>query len=254
VLLTGAASAILDFLFKSNARASFGTGADLLRFFSLFYGSVQVASFAAQTWSPRALRRLGIDGSVTSQPAGAGLLGILAMVLPTWPLLVVLRGADSVLHNSLFRNGYELLFVPMDPDTRRRTKTILDVTCDRVGEAAGSALVQMVVMAGILAVRPTLLTIAVTIAVAAFWIGRRLGPLYLALVEHELVKHQAAPQLSLVSEAGWTLLQLPDSLLSAAPARETEPRSAITPPPRVDPVMALLTELRSEPGARRGGA
>ena len=244
VVLTGAASAIVDFLFKSNARASFGTGADLLRFFSLFYGSVQVLSFIAQTRSTSALRRLGIDGSIASQPAGVGLLGTVALLVPAWPLLVVLRGADSVLHGSLFRSGYELLFVPMDPDIRSRAKTTLDVVCDRVGEAAGSAMVQLAVMAGVVAVRPTLLTMTVTIAIVAFWVGRRFGPLYLGLVEHELVRYQPAPQLSLVSEAGWTLVQLPGhpSGATAAPIPAEAPAAA---PPPPDPVMATLADLRS---------
>ena len=57
VLLTSASSVIIEFLFKSNARASFGTGPDLLRFFALFYGSVQVLSFIAQTQSGRVLQR-----------------------------------------------------------------------------------------------------------------------------------------------------------------------------------------------------
>lgn len=249
VLLTGAASAILDFVFKSSALASFGTGADLLRFFSLFYGTVQVVTFIAQTRSSAALRRLGIQGSLASQPAGVGALGALALFAPVWPLLVVLRGADSVLRNSLARSGYELLFVPMDAATRRRAKTTLDVVCDRVGEAAGSALVQMAVMVGVASIRPTLLTIAVTLAIVAFLVGRKLGPLYLGVVEHELVNHQEAPQLSVVTEAGWTLVQLPDQpSLSAVRSRPALPTSAPRPP--LDTVMTMLAELRSGEVAR----
>jgi len=99
-----------------------------------------------------------------------GAVGFLALLVPVWPVVVGLRGIDSVLHNSFFRNGYELLFVPMDSSTRRRTKTLLDVVCDRLGEAAGSALVQGLVIAGVLTLRPTLLTLTVIIAVAAFWV------------------------------------------------------------------------------------
>ena len=252
VLLTSAASAILDFLFKSNARAFLGTGADLLRFFSFFYGSVQVLSFIAQTRSTSALQRLGIEGSVATQPAGVGALGVLALLVPVWPLLVLSRAADAVLHNSLFRGGYELLFVPMDPDIRRRAKTILDVVCDRLGEAAGSALVQLVVMAGVMSVRPTLLTITVMISSIAFFVGRRFGPLYLGLVEHELVKYQGTPQFSLVSEAGWTLVQPREHALVASTGPPI-PQPAAPPaasPPRLDPAMATLADLRSHGAAQ----
>jgi hypothetical protein len=243
VLLTSAASSILDFLFKAHARASFGTGADLMRFFALFYGSVQLVSFIAQTRSTSALRRLGIDGAIASQPAGVGAFGTLALLVPVWPLLVILRAVDAALHNSLFRSGYELLFVPMDPDIRRRVKATLDVVCDRIGEAAGSVLVQITVMAGVVSVRPTLLIITVTIAVVAFCVGRRFGPLYVRVVEHELVKYQAPPQLSLVSEAGWTLVQLPDQPPLSAVA--STPALLSAPPLSLDRVMTMLADLRS---------
>jgi len=252
VVLTGAASAIVDFLFKSSARASFGTGPDLLRFFSMFYGSIQVLSFVAQTYSSSALRRLGIDGSVNSLPAGVGAVGFVALLVPVWPLVVVLRGIDSVLHNSFFRSGYELLFVPMDSSTRRRTKTLLDVVCDRLGEAAGSALVQGLVIAGVLTLRPTVLTLTVIIAVAAFWVGRRLAPLYLRLVEHELVKYQDAPQFSLVSEAGWTVLQLPRA--PASPQAASAHRFPNAVPPALDPLIATLSDLRSRDAAHVAAA
>ena len=52
-------------------------------------------------------------------------------------MLTALRGMDAIVRNSLFRGGYELLFMPMDARTRNRVKAVLDVICDRVGEAAG---------------------------------------------------------------------------------------------------------------------
>ena len=245
VILTSAVSAVLDFILKSNASASFGTGPQLLRFFSLFYGTVQVLTFIAQTRANSTLRRIGIDGVLTSLPVGVGAAAALALVVPSWSLIVLLRTVESVLHNSLFRSGYELLFVPMDPATRRRAKTTLDVVCDRLGEAAGSALVQIVVMAGVLSRGPTLLAATLVMAAGAFWVGRRFGPLYLKLVEHEVVRYHDAPQVSLVSEAGWTLLQMPEArtwLQSSGDKLETP--AAITPLPSDSP-MALLADLRS---------
>lgn len=97
---------------------------------------------------------------------------------------------------------------------------------------------QLVVVAGVVSVRPTLLTITVAISLVAFWLGRRFAPLYLRLVEHELVKHQDTPQFSLVSEAGWTLVPAPVHPPStpALPAIQV----ASSPVPLRDPVMATL--------------
>src|SRR6185503_18292823 len=116
---------------------------------------------------------------------------------------------ESVLRGSLFRSAYELLFVPMDPNERRRVKTFLDVTCDRAGESAGAGLVQLLLVAPLASVTASLLTLVLIIEAAAFWLGRRLDPLYLGVVEAQLVRHRDARPVSFVSEAGWSILQLP---------------------------------------------
>src|SRR5262249_883363 len=161
VMLTSAAAAILDFLFKSNVRAAFGAGPVLLRFFALYYGTIQVFTFVAQIASGRAVRRLGVSGTVNALPAGVGLASIAALIAAVWPVLTALRGSEGVLRNSLFRGGYELLFVPMDAATRGRVKAVLDVLCDRAGEAAGSALVQLLLLAGVASLTNNLLQAAI---------------------------------------------------------------------------------------------
>ena len=148
VVLTSASSAIIDFVLKSSAQASFGAGPDLLRFFALFYGAVQVLSFLAQTRSGQAIKRFGIGGTINALPGGITVASIFVLIFQGWIAIAALRALESVLRGSLFRSGYELLFVPMDSGTRRRAKGILDVICDRAGEAAGSGIVQLLLFVG----------------------------------------------------------------------------------------------------------
>ena len=197
VLLTSASSAIIEFLFKSNARVSFGTGPDLLRFFALFYGSIQVLSFIAQTQSGRVLQRLGVSGTLNVLPAGVGAACTITLLVQGWPAITALRGFDAVVRNSLFRSGYELLFVPMDARTRNRAQAVLDVICDRVGEAVGSGLVQFMLLAG-LASPTNSLAASFFLPAPASAIGQHFGRLYLDAVERELVKYYDRPQVSLI--------------------------------------------------------
>jgi len=74
--------------------------------------------------------------------------------------------------------------------------------------------------------------------------------LYVSLVEHELVKHQAPPPLSLVSEAGWTLVQLPNQPSPSAMASKPPFPPTLAPPPPLDTVMTVLADLRSGEVAR----
>jgi hypothetical protein len=245
IVLTSASSAILDFLLKSNATASFATGPSLLRFFALFYGIVQVLSFLAQTTSGHAMQRMGLAGAITTLPGGVGVAGLVALIFQGWPIITVLRAVEAVLHNSLFRSGYELLFVPMDARTRQRAKTMLDVVCDRAGEAVGAGIVQFILLVTVASISSSLLTIVVILAFISFWVGQRFGPLYLGLVEQQLLKYRDAPAVSLVSEAGWTLLQLPSgtSLTRVPPA--AAPNVSSAPTPQLDAPLQTLADLRS---------
>ena len=246
VVMASASSAILDFLLKSSARASFGAGPDLLRFFALFYGAVQVLSFFAQTRSGQAVKRLGIGGTISALPGGITAASIIALIFPGWIAITALRAFESVLRTSLFRSGYELLFVPMASGTRHRAKGILDVICDRVGEAAGSGIVQLLLFAGVASTTSSLLTVSFILAGASLWLGQRFGPLYLNLIERELAKYRESPQVSLVSEAGWTLVgragEFPDQLL---PERHLPSLRLTTSRHASIPSVQALADLRS---------
>src|SRR5262245_57790931 len=250
VLLTSASSAIIDFVWKSLASASFGSEADLLRFFALFYGGVQVLSFAAQTQSGRVLRGLGVSGTLNVLPAWVGGASGVALIVQGWPVITVVRGIDAIVRNSLFRSGYELLFVPMDARTRNRAKAILDVICDRIGEAAGSGIVQFVLLLGVTSISGMLLAAALVLSALAWRMGQQFGGLYLDVVERELVKYSDRPHVSLVSEAGWTLLQMPSSSVTPEAPGDTEPAAPPAAAPQLDPDVQVLADLRSRDRAR----
>ena len=254
VVVTSASSAIIDFLWKSNARASFGGGPELLRFFALFYGSIQVLSFIAQTQSGRVLQALGVSGTLNILPAGMGAASTIALILQSWPAVTGLRGLDAIVRNSLFRSGYELLFVPMDARTRNRAKAVLDVICDRIGEAAGSGVVQLVLIAGLASTTSILLGAAIVLAAAGWRMGQQFGRLYLDVVERELVKHYDRPQVSLISEAGWTMLQVPGPLAAEAQASAGPPSTPALPTTHADPQLETLADLRSKDVARISAA
>jgi len=249
VILTSASTAIVDFLLKANARASFGPGPDLLRFFALFYGGIQLLSFLGLTQSAIVLRRLNVSGAINVLPGGIIAGGAMALVAPGWLALAALRGMDAIVRSSLFRGAYELLFVPMDARTRNRVKATLDVICDRVGEAAGSGIVQAALLLGLAANSSLLLAAAMALAVIAFQTGRRFGPLYLDLIGRELVKHGGSPRVSLVSEAGWTELRVPTTAAMRS-AAAIEPATARQCPPVLDAQVQMLAELRSRDAAR----
>ena len=151
VVVSSAGAAIVDYLLKSNAQLVYRPG-ELLRFFAVLNTVVQIAAFLAQAGVAYIIRRFGLGRTISSLPAGLGISGVAAFFFPGFPTFVAMRGVESVLRASMFRSGYELLFVPMDPAEKRRTKTFLDVTCDRAGDALGAGVVQVLLLAGTAAI------------------------------------------------------------------------------------------------------
>jgi hypothetical protein len=170
------------------------------------------------------------------------------LVFPFWPVVTLLAGVASVLRNSLFRNGYELLFVPLDARTRSRAKTTLDVLCDRAGEAVGSGIVQMVLIASLASASSSLLAATLVLAAATVWVGQRFSALYIDVVGQQLLTFGEGPPGAFPSAAGWSVSQL----LTPAPTNADivtlrAPRAV---PPSIDRHMEVLADLRSADAAR----
>ena len=166
--------ALVDYVFNAAAVASLAKGQALMSFFALFQTIVALLSLAVQAVMARAcLARLGLAGSLAVQPAVVTLGGILVLFSPRLSTTVLLRGAQAVLRNSLFRSAYELLYTPLPRERKRPTKMIVDVGFERLGTAAGSGVVMLVL--GIATTTPTRVLLALAVACAA---------LTLALAKH----------------------------------------------------------------------
>ena len=136
---------LLDYVFNAAAVGSFGKGQPLMSFFALYHGSIGLLGVAAQTVLVRpSLERLGLATTLALPSAITAIGSLLVMVFPRPGARIVLRGAQAVLRNSMFRSSYELLYTPLAPERKRPTKSIVDVGCDRVGTTLGSSLVMLV--------------------------------------------------------------------------------------------------------------
>jgi len=243
VVLSTTGAAIIDYLFKSGAKIQFSTNEELLRFFAFFYAGVQIVTFLVQTRVGQAVRKLGLGRTISSLPAGFGTASIVAFLFQSFPVFAVVRGVEAVLRGSFFRSGYELLFVPMDPVEKHRTKTFLDVTCDRAGDAIGAGIVQVLLLTGTAALPTQLLAFVIGLSALGIWLGRRLDVLYLGVVERSLVQHAEQAPLVVGSETGWSIVEIRPPLR----ASRSSTIVAVPQPPRREDDWRLrsLADLRS---------
>jgi hypothetical protein len=257
VALGAFAEALLDYVLSAQAVARFGPGARLVTFFSIFHTSVSVAAAALLAGAGAlALHRFGIAGTVALRPLAAGAGALVAWAAPGLATAVAARGLEALVRNSLFRSGYELLFIPIAPRQKRPVKAILDVGLDRLGTVAGSAVVIAALAAGARATTLLPALVAAAAAVAAV-IAVRLQRGYVASLAANLRSGAVSLEGDLDTATRFTLLESRidldrDTLLRGIEGLGPRPGETPAPPRRretspasADQVVAAVADLRS---------
>jgi len=263
VLLGNVVATMVDFVFKVQATQTFTSGAELTRFFAVFYTVVSVMTLLVQTGMTRLLlESIGIANTLAVRPAVMAIGGL--VTLPTMGLIGpgILRAVDAVVQSSLFRSGYELLFTPVAPADKRRTKAIIDVGADRMGDIVGGAIIRLVIFLPIALADNILVILAVVLSAIGFWIARALRRGYIRALETNLVNRGDAlgtPEnrpvgMRTMMMESFTGIDLPVALGDlgtgdAAPVTTDEARATSTtqthPLSTLDPEVSSLIALRS---------
>ena len=106
---------------------------------------IQVLSVGVQSFlTPIALRRLGLGKTVLWHPAAVAAGAGASLIFPPLLMAPPARRLELVFRSSFLRSGYELFFTPVPPRDKRAVKTVIDVGCDRMGDAFGAVVLQLV--------------------------------------------------------------------------------------------------------------
>jgi len=197
VLLGTTSAALVDYLFKAQAVATFGRGENLLRFFALYYAATSLVTFVVQTASSRfVLERYGL-ALTTSTPSIALLAGSLGgLLVPGFGSMMVARGSEAVLRGSFFRAAYELFYTPIAAAEKRAAKSIVDVAFDRLGDAVGGGLVRLALLVAPAAQSSVILSLGMAGSAAAIIAASRLNRGYIDSLENSLITRGRAIDVS----------------------------------------------------------
>jgi AAA family ATP:ADP antiporter len=187
VALGAAMSALLDYVFSVQATAVYPKGAPLLAFFSLFWLAVSVVSLVVQLTLGRiAMERLGLAVNIAVLPGIIIMGGAVGMAVPGLVSSALLRGAESIQRNTLFRSAYELLYTPLSEERKRVTKALIDVGFDRFGTVIGSGVALLTIQLFVDGPSRVLLGAVVVFAICTLPVARRLQTGYVAALEEGL--------------------------------------------------------------------
>lgn len=198
VAVSAAISALLDYVLSAQAVVHFGKGQPLLSFFALLWLGVSVASFVLQLLVGEvALEKLGLALSIAILP-GVLLLGsAFGLLVPGLVSAALLRGADAVQRNTLFRSAYELLYTPVAKTSKRITKAVIDVGCDRLGTVVGSGVASLALFVVAPSASKVALCAVVVMALAALPLVRRIHVGYVGALKESLKAGSGQPALQL---------------------------------------------------------
>jgi hypothetical protein len=188
VFLGAITEALVDFQFKVQATERFVSGSRLLGAFAAFHTAMGILSLGLQAMLSRAaLRQLGIAGTLALRPLLTAASSLAAAFVPRFETATLARGAHESLTNSLFRSAYELLYTPVPEAEKRRVKTVVDVSIDKVGALVGSATVALVLAVMPARAESLIFALAVLVSLLALGLSRPLHRGYVQTLEQSLL-------------------------------------------------------------------
>ncbi len=201
VLLGTLSAALIDYVFKSHAVATYQQGEELLRFFAIFYMVIGLLTFVLQTSLGRvSLEKLGLAKTVATLPA-AVIVGVLGVFFaPGLASASVARASEAVLRSSLFRSGYELFYTPISLRDKRATKSLIDVGFQRLGDALGGGTVRLLLFLGPQLAQSAMLISAGLIAGVGLVVARNLHQGYIGALEKSLLNRGVELDLSEIAD------------------------------------------------------
>ena len=252
--------ALLDYVVKAQASATFARGPELLAFFAALQTGLGLVALAAQTLATRpALEKLGLAGAVALRPLAVAVASVVGVLDPRLWSAVLCRGAHDVLSNSVFRSGYELLYTPLPESTKRQAKQIVDVAFDKVGNLVGGA-VAFAAVSLLVAPERVIFGLAGGLSLLVLGLTGRLHRGYVVTLEENLRAGKIRLDLEEVEDSTTrlTVAGAHSTLAHSALLREsaTVLGSVVEPAPpssaaaEADPVLGRIAALRSGDIAR----
>ncbi|HEY6359764.1 MAG TPA: hypothetical protein VIX63_01605, partial [Vicinamibacterales bacterium] len=214
-----------------------------------YYAATSLLTFVLQTSTSRlALEKLGlaVSASTPSFALFAGSIG--SLLAPGFAGVTAARGGESVFRGSLYRSGYELFYTPIAVGEKRAAKSLIDVGVDRLGDALGGGVVQMVLLLAPAAHYNIILFITIVCSGMAILVASRLNRGYVQTLERSLLNRAVEVDLSEIEDLTTRtvmLRTLRGGFATDRPASTMQGQVPVPIPAGVDPEIHEILALRS---------
>ena len=138
VALSVIVAKLVDYQFSVLAAERYGDQDRLAGFFGFWYSTFNIVALGIQLLlTHRVVQGIGVSGALLFLPVGLGLGAIFMLFMPGLTAATLSRSIDGSLKQSLSRASIEMLFLPLDEETKKRVKTYIDVFVDSLAGGLG---------------------------------------------------------------------------------------------------------------------
>ena len=141
VALSVTVAKLVDYQFSVLAAERYGDQDRLAGFFGFWYSTFNIVALVIQlVLTHRVVQGAGVSGALLFLPVGLGLGAVVMLLVPGLNAAIFSRSVDGSLKQSLSRASIEMLFLPLDEETKKKVKTYIDVFVDSLAGGIGGLL------------------------------------------------------------------------------------------------------------------
>ncbi|MBB4077723.1 AAA family ATP:ADP antiporter [Lewinella aquimaris] len=141
VALSVTVAKLVDYQFSVLAAERYGDQDRLAAFFGFWYSTFNIVALGIQLLlTHRVVQGLGVSGALLFLPVGLGFGAAVMLFMPGLNAAIISRSVDGSLKQSLGRASIEMLFLPLDEETKKKVKTYIDVFVDSLAGGFGGLL------------------------------------------------------------------------------------------------------------------
>jgi len=137
---------LVDFQFNDYSHRVYSNPDELASFFGFWFSTFNIVALLIQLFlTNRLLARFGVNSNMLLLPLGLVLGSFLFFVFPELWVVILLKGTDIGLKQSVNKAAYELSILPIPYEKKKLTKPFIDVVVDSVATGLAGFLLLFVI-------------------------------------------------------------------------------------------------------------
>ncbi|MCA9601043.1 MAG: hypothetical protein KC417_03395 [Myxococcales bacterium] len=149
ILLVQVVITLVDYIYNVTLAAAYPLADERTAVGGNVYAVIAVGALGLQVVTGPILRWVGVRGTLSGVPAILGAAVLAVLVVPAFAVVMLVKVASKAFDYSVFRAAKELLYIPLTYEEKTRGKAVIDILGYRVAKGGASALLGLLVAAGV---------------------------------------------------------------------------------------------------------